>query len=75
MPENRMSGPQVGQMVHWTTSQGAAPLPAIIYAVSNGVASVTIINGTTITSQASARWDETRSISNSWSYPDMAGGL
>jgi hypothetical protein len=73
MAENPLSGPQVGQTVYWWT--GSAILMGWITAVSGGVASVTTLNGSTLTANANAPFDPFQKIAGSWSYPPAVTGI
>ena len=73
--ENRMSGPHVGQIVHFTGTVGSVAIPGIIYAVISGVASVSTISGGTVTDQGATQWDETATKANSWHYPSATTGI
>jgi hypothetical protein len=73
MSQNQDAGPQIGQTVLWWT--GSVLLPALVYAVSGGVASLTIFNGASVTTQANAQYDGTRTLASSWSWPDLVSGV
>jgi hypothetical protein len=75
MPQNQLSGPQIGQIVWWTGTPGTPVIPAIVTAVANGVPDLTTIAAGVLTSRPAAVFDPNAVTANSWRWPDDVAGI
>jgi hypothetical protein len=76
MPQNRASGPQIGQTVIYTETSSTF-YPAIIVAVnSDGTVRLTAFPaGGTTTDQNNKKNDANGTVSGTWRYPDQVSGI
>lgn len=77
MPENRASGPQVGQNVIYTeTATLFYPAVVVTVAQASGLARLTCFPpGGTTTDKQNVSYDWTGQVSNTWRYPGIQTGI
>ena len=77
MPENRASGPHMGQDVIYTeTATLFYPAKIITVNATNGLVRLTAFPaGGTTTDKQNVSYDGTGTVSNTWRYPNTISGL
>ena len=76
MAENRASGPKQAQTVIYTAS--GVSIPALVISVDKTTGLVRLTTfpaGGTTADQQNVSYDNTRTVSGTWSYPDGQTGI